>query len=72
MTQFLTDVSDVIAGRSKISDLVHQRPSFYECLPSTAIIEAVNKSLREDGHWVDVPETPKPFATANSRNIQLS
>lgn len=57
MTQFLTDVSDIVAGRAQIADLIRQRPSFYECLPSTAIIEGVNQSLREDGHWVAVPLT---------------
>lgn len=58
MTQFLTDVSDLVAGRCQVSDLIHQRPSFYECLPSTAIIESVNQSLREDGRWIEVPATP--------------
>lgn len=55
ITQFLTDVLAIVSGHCQIADLTHQRPSFYECLPSTAVIESVNRSLQENSSWIEVP-----------------
>ncbi len=55
--QFLNDVSDIETGFKKISDLTNQkgrRPTFEEGLVSTAVIEAVNQSLEDNGKWIAV------------------
>ncbi len=62
ITQFLRDVADVAAGRRRRQDLVGQRPTFLDCLPSTAVIDVVNQSLAAGGQWIDVPETPADAA----------
>ena len=54
ITQFILDVRNVVSGESALSDLLMTRPSFYDCLPSTAVIEAVNQSLEHNGDWVMV------------------
>jgi predicted dehydrogenase len=54
--QFLTDVRDLAAGRRKRQDLVWSRPSFQDCLTSTAVTEAVNRSLSQGNGWVAVEE----------------
>jgi predicted dehydrogenase len=56
ITQFLTDVRDLAAGRRKRQDLVWSRPSFQDCLASTAVTEAVNRSLSQGSGWVAVEE----------------
>jgi predicted dehydrogenase len=55
--QFLSDVGDLIDGTTQLEDLMGSRPSFQDCLPSTAVIEAVNQSLLEDGNWVAINKT---------------
>lgn len=54
--QFLTDVADVIEGNVQPKDLVGQRPTFHDSLPSTAVIEAVNISLAQDSEWVSIED----------------
>ena len=54
--QFLGDVRDLIAGRSQRRALLSTRPSFQEALPSTAVIEAVNRSLTQGSEWVSIEE----------------
>lgn len=55
--QFLADVVGVEAGNLNKNDLISQRPTFNDCLPSTAVVEAVNQSLEQRGEWVQVPQT---------------
>lgn len=55
--QFLADVGDMEAGNLNKNDLIGQRPTFNDCLPSTAVVEAVNQSLEQRGEWVQVPQT---------------
>lgn len=58
INQFLVDVNDLTFGRCKRQDLIAVRPSFQDCLASTAVIEAVNTSLYDGGRWVEVEEVP--------------
>ena len=60
ITQFLTDVKDLADGRVQRQELEAKRPSFQECLPSTAVIEAVNRSLSENNEWVTIDATTLP------------
>lgn len=52
--QFLSDVRDIEDGMVKIDELEAKRPTFKESIISTAIIECVNKSLRQNGSWVNI------------------
>jgi predicted dehydrogenase len=52
--QFLQDVKDLIAGRCQRRGLLSTRPSFQEALVSTAVIEAVNRSLIQGSEWVSI------------------
>ena len=51
---FLQDVIDLNHNRVTIEQLELVRPTFRDSLPSTAVVEAVNKSLERQGGWVDV------------------
>ena len=52
--QFLTDVGDLASGKRRLEDLVGVRPSFRESLVSTAVVEAVNRSLCDNSEWVKI------------------
>jgi len=51
---FLQDVIELEEGHITINDLENLRPTFKDSLCSTAVVEAVNKSLARDGSWVEV------------------
>jgi len=51
---FLRDVTDIIQNRVTIEMLEAIRPTFKDCLPATAVVEAVNKSLDNKGVWVEI------------------
>lgn len=57
ITQFLKDVRDVIDGKLRREDLIEERPSFQQSLVSTAVVEAINRSLANEGEWVPVEDT---------------
>ena len=57
ITQFLRDVGDLTANKVQRQDLIPIRPSFSECLTSTAVIEAVNQSLLCDSQWVQINQS---------------
>ena len=52
--RFIADVRDINAGKSRRQDLIEVRPSFQQSLVSTAVIEAVNRSLAQESQWVGV------------------
>ena len=54
ITRFFIDVADVIAGRVHRQALEATRPTFKDCLVSTAVTEAVNLSLNDNGEWVKI------------------
>ena len=56
ITQFLQDVGDLASGKCRLQDLLDKRPSFQDCLPSTAVTEAVNISLSRDSEWVSIQD----------------
>ena len=56
ITQFLTEVENVTSGQIERNVLINNRPTFLDCLPSTAVIEAVNKSLVENSAWIQVED----------------
>ncbi len=52
--QFLDDVVGIEEGRLKIKDLEGKRPTFKESVVPTAVLEAVNKSLKINGKWIAI------------------
>jgi predicted dehydrogenase len=54
--RFLLDISDLAARRVQVGDLERLRPSFASALPATAVIEAVNSSLRRNSEWETIGE----------------
>lgn len=52
--QFLDDCCDIGSGSMRPEDLEHERPTFGQSLISTAVIEAVNRSLANKSSWVKV------------------
>ena len=54
IAQFLDDVRDLVDGRRRRQDLIAKRPSFQQALASTAVIEAVNRSLSQSSEWVAI------------------
>lgn len=54
--QFLDDVVMIEKGLLNIDDLDNRRPTFKEALIPTMVLEAVNKSLRDNGKWIKIEE----------------
>jgi len=54
ITRFLNDVTMIENQQLEVEDLNSQRPTFKESIVPTVIIEAANKSLAENGKWVNV------------------
>lgn len=52
--QFLDDVCNIESGALKIAGLEGRRPTFKDSIITTAIIEAVNKSLAENSRWIEI------------------
>ena len=53
ITGFLKDVTMIESGQLKVEDLYGKRPTFKESIVPTVIIEAVNKSIIENGRWIN-------------------
>ena len=52
--QFFRDAESVAAGTQDPADLEGRRPTFKAALVSTAVVEAVNRSLAAGGAWIDM------------------
>jgi len=52
--QFLDDVARIESGDLCVKDLEGSRPTFRASLGPTAVLEAVNQSLRRNGEWVGI------------------
>jgi len=52
--QFLDDVLQIEEGKLRIENLEDKRPTFKEFLVSSVVLEAINKSLKNDGKWVTI------------------
>jgi hypothetical protein len=61
VVQFLDDVREIETGISKMKDLETKRPTFKESVVPTIVIEAANRSLKENGTWVNTSEL-MPYA----------
>jgi len=53
ITGFLNDVTMIENGQLKVEDLDCKRPTFKESIVPTVIIEAVNRSITENGRWIN-------------------
>jgi predicted dehydrogenase len=51
---FLEDARSLLDGERTPADLESMRPTFRQALRSTAVVEAVNQSLRSKSEWVPV------------------
>ena len=54
INRFILDVQDIRNGKISCEKLEKSRPSFREALVSTAVVEAVNRSLENHFSWRDV------------------
>lgn len=52
--RWLLDVRDVIAGRAPVAELARARPSLRQALVSTSVVDAVNRSLANNGEWTAI------------------
>lgn len=52
--QFLSDIVEIEAGRLRIDELEDKRPTFKQSVVPTAVLEGINKSLKNNGKWVNV------------------
>lgn len=52
--QFLKDTGSIISGERSLADFEGHRPTFKDSIVPTAVIEAVNLSLKGDGKWVKI------------------
>ncbi len=50
---FLKDVTQIESGQLKMEDLNCKRPTFKESIVPTVIIEASNRSIVENGRWIN-------------------
>ncbi len=53
---FVKDVQDITDGKTTPSELENTRPSFKQSQISTAVIEAVNESLKNNSQWAEVKQ----------------
>ena len=58
IAQFLKDVIALNKGEIALSDLNQKRPSFKDALVSTAVIDTVNKALKDGPSWRSVDGLP--------------
>jgi predicted dehydrogenase len=56
--RFVLDLDDLRGGRVTPEALEGRRPTFRDALPSTAVVEAVNASLRDGSTWKDARVAP--------------
>lgn len=48
------DVENLVASETVPASLVGRRPTFRDALVGTAVVDAVNASLAQDGAWQSV------------------
>lgn len=59
ISQFIYDVEDLKNGEITIDKLENIRPTFKETLVSTAVVDAVNQSLKNFSEWVTIYDLSK-------------
>ena len=55
INQFLTDVHGLSSGSISLEQLDRTRPTFKDALPSTAVIDTVNRAIEMPVQWLEVP-----------------
>ena len=55
----MNDVTRIEEGIVTANDLEKDRPTFKEALVSTMVLEAVNRSLKENGKWIEITKDKK-------------
>ena len=50
------DVRDIKSGKISPNSLEKVRPTFRDALVSTAVVDAVNKSILSDSSWREIDE----------------
>lgn len=58
ISQFLIDVNEIIEDNVIIDNLEELRPTFKDTLPTSSVIDAVNKSLIDYSNWVYINDLP--------------
>ncbi|HHT9105585.1 MAG TPA: Gfo/Idh/MocA family protein [Candidatus Wujingus californicus] len=61
--QFLKDVMDIESGVLEIDALEDKRPTFRDAIIPTIVIEAANRSLVEDGKWIQTKFVANQFVS---------
>jgi hypothetical protein len=56
INQFLLDVADLNSGNISMKSLENKRPDILSSLVSTAVVDAVNESLEQNGAWIQVQD----------------
>jgi len=51
---FIKDVRDILSNKTNILKLEKTRPTFHHALVSTAVVEAVNSSLKAQSSWIKI------------------
>ena len=52
--EFLTDVTKINAGSITLDKIKFERPTFYEAMISTAVVEAAHRSLANGNEWINI------------------
>jgi len=60
--QFFRDIKHISAGHLKLKDFEGKRPTFRDSIVPTVVMEAVNRSLENDGKWVQTKFKNGKFA----------
>ena len=56
INQFLLDVADLNSGNISMKSLENKRPDILSSLVSTAVVDAVNESVEQNGAWIQVQD----------------
>jgi len=65
--RFLFDVVKLHRGIHTLRCLSQTRPTFQSCLPTAAVVDACNRSLRANGQWISISEVTEDDSN-NLRN----
>jgi predicted dehydrogenase len=51
---FINDVNNLLHNKVNVEKLEKTRPTFHQALVSTAVVEAVNRSLKDQSRWKEI------------------
>ena len=58
ISQFFIDVNEIMEDNISVDILDESRPTFKDTLPTSSVIDAVNKSLIDNSNWVYINDLP--------------